>query len=209
MKRTAFALIAFAVIGIGGGAMLPKPAIAEPGGMCTLTTATPSARYEPLLPQCTNGRALIVSFPSSQPISGTVSVSNFPATQPVSGSVSVSNFPVTQSVSGSVSVVGNVPVLTGGTSTATIGAATAGPTVIKASAGTITRALITTAGTTGTETFYDNASACSGTIIGIVPGTTAVTTAVSGTSMPFEFAAANGITACGGTGSAAVTVGFF
>lgn len=43
-----------------------------------------------------------VSFPATQPVSGSVSVSNFPATQPVSGSVSVSNFPSSQAVTSSL-----------------------------------------------------------------------------------------------------------
>ena len=43
-----------------------------------------------------------VSFPTTQPVSGSVSVSNFPATQPVSGSVSVSNFPSSQAVTSSL-----------------------------------------------------------------------------------------------------------
>lgn len=38
-------------------------------------------------------------WPTTQPVSGSVSVSNFPATQPISGSVTVSNFPATQPVS--------------------------------------------------------------------------------------------------------------
>jgi hypothetical protein len=99
----------------------------------------------------------------------------------------------------------------GGSSAAVaIAAATSGPTVIKASAGRLSRVLITTAGTTGTETFYDNASACSGTVIGIIPGTTALATAVAGAApYLFDMFAANGITGCGGAGSPGVSVGYF
>lgn len=39
------------------------------------------------------------NFPTTQPVSGSISISNFPATQPVSGSISVSNFPATQAIS--------------------------------------------------------------------------------------------------------------
>lgn len=103
---------------------------------------------------------------------------------------------------------GSLFTTSGGGTTVAIAAATVGPTVIKATPGRLMRALITTAGTTGTETFFDNASACSGTIIGIIPGTTAVTTAVAGTPYDIEMIAANGITACGAVGSAALTVSF-
>lgn len=106
-----------------------------------------------------------------------------------------------------LSAVGSIT--DGGSSTATIAAATAGPTVIKSTPGFLSVILITTAGTTGTETFYDNASACSGTIIGIANGTTAQATAIAGYFLKIGMAAANGITACGGTLSPALTVGFY
>jgi hypothetical protein len=101
-------------------------------------------------------------------------------------------------------------VTTGGSATATVAAASAGPNVIKAAAGRLARVIITTAGTTGTDIFYDNASACSGTIIGEIAGTTASAINVAG-GVPFQLdmPAANGITECGGTGSAAVTVSYY
>lgn len=91
-----------------------------------------------------------------------------------------------------------------------IAAGTAGPSVVKGSAGRLARVVITTAGSTGTETFYDNASACSGTVIGVIAGTTALATAVAG-APPYalDMYAANGITGCGGTGSPGVSVGYF
>ncbi len=98
---------------------------------------------------------------------------------------------------------------TGGSTKTTIAAATAGPTVIKATAGRLSSFLITTAGTTGTETFYDNASACSGTIIGIANGTTAQAGAIAGYFQLIDLVATNGITACGGTLSPALTVGYY
>ncbi len=97
----------------------------------------------------------------------------------------------------------------GGSRTATIAAATSGPTVIKNAAGRLENVVITTAGTNGTETFYDNASACSGTVLGTVQGTTAVAVNLIGTILKFDMPAANGITACGGTGSAAVTASYY
>ena len=98
----------------------------------------------------------------------------------------------------------------GGSTTATVAAASAGPNVIKASAGRLARAVITTAGTTGTVIFYDNASACSGTIIGEIAGTTALAGNVAGSApMQFDMPAVNGITECGGTGSAAVTLSYY
>jgi hypothetical protein len=101
-------------------------------------------------------------------------------------------------------------VTTGGGSTSfAITAGLAGPTVIKASAGRLVSFLITTAGTTGTETFYDNASACSGNVIGIANGTTSQATAIAGFQQALNYTATAGITACGGTGSPALTVGYF
>jgi hypothetical protein len=98
----------------------------------------------------------------------------------------------------------------GGSTTTTIAAATAGPTVIKGSAGRLSTVVITTAGTATAVTFYDNASACSGTIIGIIPTTATLSAAVAGAPpYVFNMPAANGITACGGTTSAAVTVSYW
>ena len=88
----------------------------------------------------------------------------------------------------------------GGNQTAVIAAAASG--VIKASQGRLCNMLITVAGTAAI-TLYDNASAASGTIIGITP---AVTTA--GTVYQFQLPAVNGIYASGGAGSPGVTIGF-
>jgi hypothetical protein len=91
---------------------------------------------------------------------------------------------------------------TGGASTAFVPAAQVAPLVIKATPGHIGSALITAAGTTSV-TFYDNATACSGNIIGVTPATTSV-----GQSYAFNYNAVNGITACGAAGSAAVTLSY-
>jgi hypothetical protein len=97
----------------------------------------------------------------------------------------------------------------GGSATAAI-AAGAGPNVIKGTPGRLTGILITVAGSTGNDTFYDNASACSGTILAIADGTTALATAIAGYVVPInKFVAANGITECGTSLSPAVTVGYF
>lgn len=82
-------------------------------------------------------------------------------------------------------------------------AAGVGTTVVKAAPGRLVAAVVTGATSTGALTFYDNASAGSGTVIGVVP-----TGATTGTRYPFEVPAAAGITAVGAAGSAAVTVSF-
>jgi hypothetical protein len=91
--------------------------------------------------------------------------------------------------------------------TGTIAAAAAGPVVLKNNSGYYAGSIVTTAGTTGSVTLYDNASACSGTILDVVPGTTSNASATAGYRaanllIPFN----NGLTACGGTGSAALTI---
>lgn len=106
-------------------------------------------------------------------------------------------------------VLGLEWVTDGGRSTLAIAAATAGPIVVKAQPGELTRVLITTAGTTAPVIFYDNTSACSGTIIGYINNTTTDTSAVAGSVRTFMMRAANGITMCGGAASAGVTASYF
>ncbi len=89
----------------------------------------------------------------------------------------------------------------GGTLTAT--AAAAGTTPIKASAGRLCKVLVTTLGT-AQLTFYNNASAASGTIIGIVPANTAL-----GTIIVFDMPASLGITGDYLTNSPATTTAFW
>jgi hypothetical protein len=93
--------------------------------------------------------------------------------------------------SGVASSNGVVPTTPGGLTNATIAAGTAGPQAIKASAGRLVSVLITTAGSTS-ETFYDNPSACSGTIIGVTPAITSL-----GQTYVFNNPGVTGITACG------------
>lgn len=97
---------------------------------------------------------------------------------------------------------GVLRVTTGGSSNAAIAAATVGPTVVKNAAGRLVRVLVTSTGS-ATVTFYDNATACSGTIIGVLPASTTV-----GQVYDFSFVATNGITGCGAAGSPAVTVSY-
>lgn len=87
-------------------------------------------------------------------------------------------------------------------STVAIAAAVATNTVIKASAGALLRVLVTATGTTAMN-FYDNASAASGTIIGVIPANPTV-----GTLYTFNMPAANGIVAGGVSTNPGVTVGF-
>jgi hypothetical protein len=75
-------------------------------------------------------------------------------------------------------------------------------TVIKASAGFLQKVIVTTLGTAQLN-IYDNASAGSGTIIGIVPASTPV-----GTVLTFNSPAVNGITIGGAASQPALTVFF-
>lgn len=90
---------------------------------------------------------------------------------------------------------------TGGASTAAVAAAAAAA-AIKASAGRLHRVLVTTAGT-ASLTFYDNASAASGTILGFIPAN-----AAAGTIYDLQMPAANGIWCASGTNTPAITVSY-
>lgn len=97
-------------------------------------------------------------------------------------------------------------VVPGGSVTATVVAGSgAAAQVIKASAGRLCRVVVTTAGAEGDDLkFYDNKTAASGTVIGVVPGA-----ATLGQSFDFQMPAANGITAGRVNGSPAVTVSYY
>jgi hypothetical protein len=77
----------------------------------------------------------------------------------------------------------------------------AGTTVVKSSAGRLCSIVVTTQGTTNAATVYDNASTGSGTVLAVVPAS-----ATAGTVLQINAPAANGITAVGGTTTAAFTV---
>jgi hypothetical protein len=166
--------------------------------------------YNTSSPTLTNGQVVPLqldvngNLKTNSTVSGTVAISNFPTPSPLGQALSSASIPVVPASDW----LGRVN--TGGkTTSGAITAGLAGPTVIKASAGVLVSGLITTAGTTGTVILYDNASACSGTIIGEVAGTTALATMVAGAPpIKWDMIAVNGITACGGTGSAAITVGY-
>lgn len=92
----------------------------------------------------------------------------------------------------------------GGSATASIASAAAN-TVVKASAGRLCRALVTTAGSgTGNVLIYDNATTDSGTVIGIIPATIAI-----GTYYTFDLPAANGITVKNVASGPVLTVSYF
>lgn len=102
-----------------------------------------------------------------------------------------------------VDLNGNV-VAAGGSATAAIAAgASTSALVVKASAGRLCRAIVTTVGTTDLK-FYDNASAASGTVIGYIP-----TAATLGQSFDIQMPASAGITAAVVSGTAAVTVSYY
>ena len=86
-------------------------------------------------------------------------------------------------------LVGEALVSQGQFTTAVTAAQVQAGQLIKGAAGRLCRVLVTTATTASQAiTFYDNASAGSGTIVGIIPGSTA-----AGTITDFEMPCANGI----------------
>lgn len=83
-----------------------------------------------------------------------------------------------------------------------IAAGVTGDTVIKASPGHLARVLVTATGTAN-MLIYDNASAGSGVVIGIVKST-----AVVGDYVDIQLPAGNGITVKGAATNAGVTIGW-
>ncbi len=115
------------------------------------------------------------------------------------GQLSDANFPWRKQT---VGFDGAASVSTGGNTTVAVAAA--GSANIKASPGRLGRIVITTAGT-ASLTIYDNAAGGStGTIIGVTPVTTTV-----GQVFDFSMPAAVGISAVGGVGSPAATIGYY
>lgn len=100
-----------------------------------------------------------------------------------------------------IDATGTMRVANGGASNLAVAAA-AGTVVVKASSGRLVSILITAAGTAAT-TCYDNASAASGTIIGITPATTTV-----GTVYNFNMPATNGVTCSNPASSAGFTISY-
>lgn len=98
-------------------------------------------------------------------------------------------------------VSGEQVVSTGGSSTVAVGAGGgAAAVVVKASPGRLCRVLVTATGSANLL-FYDNASAGTGTVIGVVPST-----AVLGQTFDIQAPAVNGIVAEQASGSPACTV---
>jgi hypothetical protein len=100
-----------------------------------------------------------------------------------------------------VDLTGNYVNLTNGSKTVAIAAGTTADTVVKASAGTLARVLVTAVGT-NTMLIYDNASGHTGTVIGIIPASSPVGT------YTFQLPALNGITVQGNAANPAVTISF-
>lgn len=87
-----------------------------------------------------------------------------------------------------------------GNATSAIAAGATSPTVIKATAAILARVLVTALGTAAMS-FYDNASAASGTVIGVVPANSQV-----GSVFTFLMPCVNGIVASGNAANPGVTV---
>lgn len=102
-----------------------------------------------------------------------------------------------------VDLNGNVVSPGGGSATVAIAAAKSAVTVVKASAGRLCRVLVQTAVATNAVLVYDNATAASGTVIGVIPVGAAVG------SYDFEMPASNGITVGGNATNPAMTVSFY
>jgi hypothetical protein len=100
-----------------------------------------------------------------------------------------------------VNSLGEVLTLSGGIQTTPVAAA-AVAAAIKASAGALHKVVVTTLGTAALS-FYDHASAASGTILFTIPASAAV-----GSIYDIQFPAALGIWCASGTNTPAVTVGW-
>ena len=136
-----------------------------------------------------SGSAGTVTFPTSQTVTGTLSVGNFPATQTMTGTISTT-FPATQTV------------VMAPAKTFSIAAGAAGPTVVKATAGTYYGMLVSSVGV-GIPIVFDNSSAASGTPLDI-----RIASAPVGPYNAVEggVAATSGITVSGGATNPAMTI---
>lgn len=82
-----------------------------------------------------------------------------------------------------------------------ITAGATGAQIVKSSPGRLCRVVVTATGT-GAVSIYDNASAASGTVIGVIPASAAVGV------YDFQMPARNGITIGGAASNPAMTVGY-
>lgn len=88
----------------------------------------------------------------------------------------------------------------GGNATTAVASGAATDTVIKAAAGLLARVLVTTTNTNA-MVLYDNATAGSGKIVGIIPANSQ-----AGAMFEFHMPCANGITVLGNAANPAVTI---
>lgn len=93
-----------------------------------------------------------------------------------------------------------LPVSSGGAKTVSVTAS--GTTVVSGSSTRLCRVLVTASGTTA-ATVYDNATAATGTVVGVVPASTA-----AGTVYDLQMPCANGITVAGSAGGPTLTISF-
>ncbi len=111
-----------------------------------------------------------------------------------------------RNAAGTVAVIdagGNLAISDGGSSTTSV-ASGAANTVVKASAGRLCRAVVTTTGTgSGNVQFFDNATTNSGVVIGAIPATV-----TAGATYDFSMPASAGITVQNVANGPVITVSF-
>nr|HET6902700.1 hypothetical protein [Ktedonobacteraceae bacterium] len=139
----------------------------------------------------------VVTYASGN-VNGTLELFTGPITLPVIEQLAFQDGAWNVGLTAGSNVIGSIS--NDGTNTTAIAAATAGNTVIKATAGRLARILVTATGTV-TMLLYDNATTNSGTIIGVVKSG-----AVVGDIIELRTPAANGITVGGNAGNAGVTI---
>jgi len=135
-------------------------------------------------------------FPNSVPLGVTLSSAVLAAGSALVGGVNLVDSGGTNKAG--VDALHNQYVTSGGTTAVSVASAT--PGAVKASAGRLCRVIITTLGT-GSQVFYDNASAASGTILFATAASAPV-----GTIYDIQAPAANGIYAAGAASTPVCTV---
>lgn len=90
-----------------------------------------------------------------------------------------------------------------GIATGVVTAGVTTPTTVKTLSGYLSRVLVTSANGAAAINIYDNASAASGTIVGIVPAS-----AAAGSVYTFGMPVTNGITVGGAATNGALTISF-
>jgi hypothetical protein len=131
--------------------------------------------------------------------------STFPANAFGQGVLAKTSAPTAATTGNLVAVLGNtmgMPIMAQALLNAAV-AVSASLTVVKASAGYLSGVIVSAAGTSQAMTIFDNASAASGTVIGVIPSG-----ATAGQYFPFNMPAANGITCSGSSNNPAVTAAY-